>query len=64
MPATIYRCNGCSVFGEGCEGPAPCFLVIHNGEAPTRCVCGDVEPSWALVARVGAEGGYEDGDGE
>lgn len=35
--------------------PAPCSLVMHNMETPTRCVCSrDAEPRWVRIAACGS----------
>ena len=54
MISAVYFCDGCRLVETGCDSPAPCFLVMHNGEVPKRCVCGKgAETSWRELTRTG-----------
>lgn len=67
MLAMVYCCDGCRIVDAETSAPAPCLLVMHNGEPPKRCVCGrGAETDWRLLTKVGSdsEGGCRYGDGE
>ena len=56
MMAAVYCCDGCRLVESDRDSPAPCLLVMHNGEVPKRCVCGKgAETSWRELTRTGTE---------
>ncbi|MFT0899015.1 hypothetical protein [Candidatus Methanoprimaticola sp. MG2] len=54
MMSEIYVCDGCSRVDAESSVPARCLLVLHNGERPRGCPCGDVPPHWVRLAEFGA----------
>lgn len=53
MGTRIYMCSECRAVTADGSRPASCVVFVNNGEAPSRCVCGDVAPDWSLVKTFG-----------
>ncbi len=53
MMAVVYCCDGCRMVDPETSTPAPCLLVMHNGEPPKRCVCGKgATTEWRILTQL------------